>query len=405
MFFYISGLGATFFNTEAKGFGTFAVDKTLRLLVPFVAAIFIFLIPRLYFGQQYEDFTRPDGKIENDYWAFQMKTLPSIFSKLSWLWYLPALFIDCILTYPLLAWTIRRSNKIPFNARDDGNIILLQIVIFAIWCYPCFYMDTSNSYGTRYLLPSIGTLAIIFFMFYTFQLLIHGTENGDKYALWIKFIGPLGSILLNLWKDQAPNQPLHHVLMMINYDACFFSQGVIDQCYWRQMLRSRNSVGKTVWVPFCIVLGILLYAISSPMNYTQTGFLFFYPLYSDYTIQCLYTTGTWTWIFFVAWTMQAIADKKFSDGMYKLLAGSSLYAYLSHYFFIIMIAIFVIRPYKITFIPALGLEILLTNMCILLSYVFFTFVYELIFPPKSKALKDLDGQMGSEEERAALLKN
>jgi len=68
MFFYISGMGATFFNTESKGFGIFVGDKILRLLVPFVLAIFIFLIPRLYFGQQYEDFTRPDGKIEEDYW-------------------------------------------------------------------------------------------------------------------------------------------------------------------------------------------------------------------------------------------------------------------------------------------------------------------------------------------------
>jgi len=61
MFFYISGAAATFFNTEGKGFGIFLSDKVLRLLVPFVIAIFIFLIPRLYFGQEYEDWTRPNG--------------------------------------------------------------------------------------------------------------------------------------------------------------------------------------------------------------------------------------------------------------------------------------------------------------------------------------------------------
>jgi len=69
MFFYISGMGSTFFNTEGKGFGNFVGNKVLRLMVPFVVAIFIFLIPRLYFGQTYEDFCRPDGKnIEEDYW-------------------------------------------------------------------------------------------------------------------------------------------------------------------------------------------------------------------------------------------------------------------------------------------------------------------------------------------------
>ena len=126
MFFYISGMASTFFNTEGKGFGIFFIDKVLRLMVPFIVAIFIFLIPRLYFGQPYEDWTRPDRKnMENDYWTFQMQTLPYIFSKLSWLWYLPALFIDCMLTYPLLAWSVRRAKKIPFNSRDDGNIIFL----------------------------------------------------------------------------------------------------------------------------------------------------------------------------------------------------------------------------------------------------------------------------------------
>jgi fucose 4-O-acetylase-like acetyltransferase len=125
MFFYISGMAATYFNTEGKGFARFLFDKIMRLLLPFVIAIFIFLIPRLYFGQEYEDFTRPDGEIEDNFWVFTQKTLPDIFSKLSWLWYLPALFIDCILTYPLLAWTVRRARKIPWSERDDGNTILM----------------------------------------------------------------------------------------------------------------------------------------------------------------------------------------------------------------------------------------------------------------------------------------
>jgi fucose 4-O-acetylase-like acetyltransferase len=50
MFFYISGMAMTFYNTEGKGFGVFLGEKSIRLVVPFVLAIFIFLIPRLYFG-------------------------------------------------------------------------------------------------------------------------------------------------------------------------------------------------------------------------------------------------------------------------------------------------------------------------------------------------------------------
>jgi fucose 4-O-acetylase-like acetyltransferase len=62
MFFYISGMGSTFFNTEGKGFFLFTWNKITRLLIPFVFAIFIFLIPRLYFGQPYEEWCRYDKK-------------------------------------------------------------------------------------------------------------------------------------------------------------------------------------------------------------------------------------------------------------------------------------------------------------------------------------------------------
>jgi hypothetical protein len=173
--------------------------------------------------------------------------------------------------------------------------------------------------------------------------------------------------------------------MMINYDAVFFSQGCVDQLYFKAMMRQRNKTSKTVWAPLMVLAAILLYALSSPMNYTQTGFLFFYPLYSDYTIQCLYTSGTWMWVYIVAWMMHSVANKKFNETLYKLLTGSSLYAYLSHYLFIILIAVGIVRPYKIDFIPALIIEVLLTNLAILISYSILNFFYELAFPPKSKA--------------------
>ena len=80
--------------------------------------------------------------------------------------------------------------------------------------------------------------------------------------------------------------------------------------------------------------------------------------------------------------MQHIANKKFNDTAYKYMAGSSLYAYLSHYFFIILIAVMIIRPYRISFIPALGLEILLTNLAILITYTIFDAVYTLVVPAK-----------------------
>jgi hypothetical protein len=41
--------------------------------------------------------------------------------------------------------------------------------------------------------------------------------------MMIKIIGPIGGIALNYWKTQEPDMSLHHLLMMVNYDAVFFS--------------------------------------------------------------------------------------------------------------------------------------------------------------------------------------
>lgn len=106
------------------------------------------------------------------------------------------------------------------------------------------------------------------------------------------------------------------------------------------------------------------------------------------------------WIYFISWTMHHIANKKFNETGYNLVTGSSLYAYLSHYFFIILIAVMVIRPYKISFIPALAVEIVGTNLCILVTYLIFSFIYDLIVPKKKK-----DSAEGTLEERAALMQH
>ena len=82
--------------------------------------------------------------------------------------------------------------------------------------------------------------------------------------------------------------------------------------------------------------------------------------------------------------MHHFANKKFNNTAYDLLAGSSLYAYVSHYLWIILIAVLIIRPYKISFIPALFLNIILTNFIILTSYALFALIYDLIFPKKQK---------------------
>lgn len=82
------------------------------MLLPLFFAIPVLLVPRLYFGQTYETFALIDGKVE---WDFR-KYMEGIFhegiaARLSWLWFLPVLFLCKIINYPFVAWSQRRAER------------------------------------------------------------------------------------------------------------------------------------------------------------------------------------------------------------------------------------------------------------------------------------------------------
>lgn len=103
------------------------------------------------------------------------------------------------------------------------------------------------------------------------------------------------------------------------------------------------------------------------------------------------------WIFVITWIMHQWANKKFNEYAYDILTGSSLYAYVSHYFYVVLIAVMIIRPYKIGFLPALAIVMLLTNGVIIITYIIFDFFWCLIFPKKKKSEGSPAG--GDEAER------
>jgi len=113
IFFYISGLAASYYNTQKKGYPRYFYDKVMRLVVPLLFSMVLILIPRLYFGQEYQEFTKltddqGNSYVEKDFFKYAIGIFPKLPGKISWLWYLPALFIDSNMNYPLLAWSQRR---------------------------------------------------------------------------------------------------------------------------------------------------------------------------------------------------------------------------------------------------------------------------------------------------------
>ena len=171
MFFYISGMSATFFNAEKHGFCVFIKGKVKRLLAPLFLSILFFLIPRLYLSQDYEAWTRVNNEIESNFFVYAIKVLPSIHTKLSWLWFLVVLFIVMLLNYPLIAWTQRRANKKQLEFKVDGKIVGMQIITLLVWILPCALIVDAKD-AANYLIPSISVLGLFYAAIFSIQVLI-----------------------------------------------------------------------------------------------------------------------------------------------------------------------------------------------------------------------------------------
>lgn len=87
--------------------------------------------------------------------------------------------------------------------------------------------------------------------------------------------------------------------------------------------------------------------------------------------------------------MAEISNDKFNETFYKYFTGAALYAYLSHYFWIILLSVMIVRPYKLTFAEAFCLMFFGTFVLIFLTYWPLNALYELVFPPKETKAMDL----------------
>ena len=84
--------------------------------------------------------------------------LPNAFYKISWLWFLPALFIGSIINYPILKWNQRRLNNTQLNFRDDIVSILGLIFVIVMWGVTAKFSVGEKS--INYLLPNLAILLV-----------------------------------------------------------------------------------------------------------------------------------------------------------------------------------------------------------------------------------------------------
>lgn len=204
VFFLISGMGSIYYDTERKGFIRYAINKTQRLMLPVLFSIPLFIIPRLYITQSWDDLGRVKKGTEIEWNIFKYLTqifLDNFVMKIGHLWFLPVLLLVCLVNYPLLAYSRRRMKKLPVG-RQDVMIILGQFI--AIMCLTLlFYVLTLNEPDDfwYYLVPANLTLFFGMLAYMGVQVYLQRLADDDHgKALFVMLIGPVISLLINIFK-------------------------------------------------------------------------------------------------------------------------------------------------------------------------------------------------------------
>lgn len=84
-------------------------------------------------------------------------------------------------------------------------------------------------------------------------------------------------------------------------------------------------------------------AYTNPTVTEREGDIFYYPLYEPTWLQDNYVLGTFMWVYVYSWMAIAYLNKEFDKGYYKFINGSSMWAYISHYVWIVIICELFIR--------------------------------------------------------------
>jgi peptidoglycan/LPS O-acetylase OafA/YrhL len=139
IFFFISGNVATLFDAERpNGFRRYLWSKFMRLFVPLIVSIFLFLIPRHYIGQSWDPIGLVNGQENWDFATYVPSLLADDFlTKLGPLWFLPAIFIIVIINYPMIRYSKRRAELKPWNIEDTKLVIGQLALILIAWNFWC----------------------------------------------------------------------------------------------------------------------------------------------------------------------------------------------------------------------------------------------------------------------------
>ena len=215
-------------------------------------------------------------------------------------------------------------------------------------------------------------------------------------------IGPFIHILLNCFKYGSESKGFYGILMMMNYHLTFMCQGIIYGTWQTKVNNRMRELSETIFWPFFIVFGVMIYGVNFPGTWKDVGYIFFYPIYDDTVIQSQFTCGSWQVIYFITWLTSTLCNQMFDKRTYKFFTGSSMQVYLNHDLWIqVSVALFVYPNIpenggSLTFGPSWIIVYVCTESFALINAKIFDFFFQLLTPKSLKSKSSFDQQFSQQ---------
>lgn len=205
LFFTVSGI-ATYFSLSRRSPGQYAKSRFLRLIVPFIFALFVVILPvHSYFDAVFNGYYT-GSFIDFYFWVYFINFFPlDLFPSLTYfaganqgiyLWYLFWLFVFSLITAHFFKYLREKDDKISklakiCNRRFGIFLLAIPLIIVDLVAIPPFFVFPSGYGGWK--LPTYLTFFILAYVVASDSQFI---QSIDKNGLIALIIGIITSVLI-----------------------------------------------------------------------------------------------------------------------------------------------------------------------------------------------------------------
>ena len=204
LFFTVSGI-ATYFSLSRRSPGQYAKSRFLRLMVPFIFALFTILAVHAYFDAVFNGYFT-GSFIDFYFWVYFIYAFPlDLFPRLTYfaganqgiyLWYLFWLFVFSLITAHFFKYLREKDDKISklatiCNRRGGIFLLAIPLIIVDLAAIRPFFVFPSDYGGWK--LPTYLTFFILAYMIASDSQFI---QSIDKNGLIALIVGIITSLLI-----------------------------------------------------------------------------------------------------------------------------------------------------------------------------------------------------------------